>query len=218
MYCSPMQASSTPPSLRERKKQRIRMDLTRATVELALEQGYETTTVEQISARAEVSPRTFFRYFPAKEDVLFGDVPERLETLCRELADVGATDEPIRTVEEVLSRVVLDWTVFDDPWLEAECARLWQEEAAPRRRYIEIILEWEQAIATFLSQQWRLAPDSVRCRLTAMALISATRVALHQATGDTRGRSAATQALDEGWRLLHQGIHDSQLAQDKEAI
>lgn len=214
-----MQPSSPASSLRERKKQRIRMDLTRAAVALAREQGYETTTVEQIAARAEVSPRTFFRYFEAKEDVLFGDTPEQLALLREGLASVGRTDTPISTAKQILRRTVLNWTVFDDPRLEAECARLWREEAAPRRRYIEVILEWEDVIAAFFGQQWNLCADSVRCRLTAMSLIAAARVSLSQ---EVHGRNAAAQSLDDSLRLLHDGIndnhlHDSHSAEKKEA-
>ena len=57
------------PGLRERKKQRTRATLIDAAVELCLEQGYEHTTVDQIAAIAEVSPRTFSRYFATKDAV-----------------------------------------------------------------------------------------------------------------------------------------------------
>lgn len=59
------------PGRRQAHKQRTVRSLQQAALELFAEQGYDTTTTDDISERAGVSPRTFFRYFPTKESVLF---------------------------------------------------------------------------------------------------------------------------------------------------
>ncbi|HTZ12590.1 MAG TPA: TetR family transcriptional regulator [Mycobacterium sp.] len=68
-----MQATDQIPGLRERKKIKTRETIRREAFRLIQENGYAATTVEQIAEAAEVSPSTFFRYFPTKESVVLAD-------------------------------------------------------------------------------------------------------------------------------------------------
>ncbi|MDO3699374.1 helix-turn-helix domain-containing protein, partial [Curtobacterium flaccumfaciens] len=76
-----MPDSATPSELglRDRKRIETRNRIAEAARSLALEQGVDGTTIEQIAARADVSPRTFFNYFESKEDAVLGHTELDLE-------------------------------------------------------------------------------------------------------------------------------------------
>ncbi len=63
---------SVEPGLRERKRAQTSEAIHVAAAELALERGLDATTIDAISERADVSTRTFFNYFPSKEDAVLG--------------------------------------------------------------------------------------------------------------------------------------------------
>ena len=90
-----------PVSLRERKKLATRRQLRRVALELVAERGLANVTVEDIAEAADVSPRTFFNYFPSKEAVLFGGEPDRAAALrdrVARLAPGAPAVEVLRTV------------------------------------------------------------------------------------------------------------------------
>ncbi|MCP2257876.1 transcriptional regulator, TetR family [Streptoalloteichus tenebrarius] len=97
--------------LRERKKNRTRRALADAALRLFVERGFHATTVADIAAAADVSPRTFFGHFRAKEDVAFVPTEERLESFLDGLraAPQGAPllDQLRTAVREVVSETLL---------------------------------------------------------------------------------------------------------------
>ena len=76
-------------------------------MELFDEQGFEGTTAVQIAGRARVTTRTFFRYFPDKEEVLFADAGALNEALVQELSETADVAEPLLAVARTLAG--FDW-------------------------------------------------------------------------------------------------------------
>ena len=91
--------------LRELKKQRTRATLVDVAARLCARQGYERTTVDQIAAAADVSPRTFSRYFPNKEAVIGALMEETSEyvaaALIRQSHDITEHEALVRAHIEV---------------------------------------------------------------------------------------------------------------------
>jgi AcrR family transcriptional regulator len=72
-------------------------------MELFDEQGFEATTAVQIAERARVTTRTFFRYFPDKEEILFADAELLNAALVQELLQTPDLEQPLRAVVRTLA-------------------------------------------------------------------------------------------------------------------
>ena len=155
-------------SLRERKKARTRASIREHALRLFREQGYQATTVEQIAAAAEVSPSTFFRYFPTKEDVVLQDdmdvrMVEKFAAQPPELAPIPAMRAAMRET----------WKSFtDEEWeLIFEGARLSMTVPEVRARAMHEFSRSISAIAAALAQRVGRSPDDLRVRVLAGAVI-----------------------------------------------
>jgi AcrR family transcriptional regulator len=95
-----------PTGLRERKKEKTRRALASAAMRLFAERGYEATTVADIAAAAEVSTRTFFAYFPTKEDVFFAGTQERLDLVRQAFAAHAEALPPLAAMRATLDQII----------------------------------------------------------------------------------------------------------------
>jgi AcrR family transcriptional regulator len=137
--------------LRERKKARTREALRDTAMELFSRQGFDGTTVEEIADACEVSPRTFFRYFPTKEDVLFADADARRERLLACLADQPARMPTFAALEAAMRTLALDYR--DDRAALVARHRILDESPQLQAYKAESQRGWEAAVADALERR-----------------------------------------------------------------
>jgi AcrR family transcriptional regulator len=119
----------------ERNKQRTRRELAEAAARLFLERGYPSTTVQDIVDAADVSPRTFFRYFPCKEDVITAIASTTMDDALDHLSGHDER-ESLRTVLNAMLAASLA-PVSDDPDSARAFQFMLRDTPALRGRWLE---------------------------------------------------------------------------------
>lgn len=91
---------------RENKKKQTRSELIEVAFALIEKQGYQQTTINEIADAVNISPRTFLRYFPTKDDVVVGWLDAIMETLPTTLSTATSSepmvDALMRSAQEML--------------------------------------------------------------------------------------------------------------------
>ncbi|HEY4071753.1 MAG TPA: TetR family transcriptional regulator [Herbaspirillum sp.] len=158
---------------RERKRRETRERIAAAAKKLFLEHGFEGTTIEDITEAADVSKRTFFGYFPSKEDLIFA----WQDTFGDDLANAvlaRAAGEPLAKVAEeaMLSSIAVSMT----PQAIA-LGRLKRETPALCARDHVKFANLEKKLADALLQRAGNNPaEQFRARLLAMVVVGAMRI------------------------------------------
>ncbi|HMM48746.1 MAG TPA: TetR family transcriptional regulator, partial [Miltoncostaeaceae bacterium] len=139
------------PGLRERKKVRTRRRIEAAALELFARDGFDATTVEQIAAAADISARTFFHYFPTKEDVVLADYAERLGRLLAVLEGRPPDEAPWESLRQALRAVASD----QEEKLASMQARLAIMGRAPTVAARSLLIQagWERSLAALLARR-----------------------------------------------------------------
>jgi AcrR family transcriptional regulator len=144
-----------PAGLRERHRRRTAAQLEEVALRLFLERGFDATTVDDIAAAAEVSRRTFFRYFASKEDVLLADHPKRLAELREALAARPPSEPVLTAVRHAL--MSMTGTYKEDRERLLRRAKVMRGTPSLQARSLVLQRNWEETVADAVAQ--RLSVD-----------------------------------------------------------
>jgi AcrR family transcriptional regulator len=196
------------PGLRERRKKLTAEELEAAAYRLFGERGFDNVTVDDIAAEADVSRRTFFRYFASKEDVLLADHFVQLARLREAMADRPA-DEPIVTA---LRNALLSMTVDFEERKEKIIlrGRLMRDTPSLQARSLVHQRLWEEAMQEMVAERLGVDPvTDLRPGVVSAATLAAMRVAFtiwlsSGCEGDLIALTTeALDLLDGGLQHLH---------------
>ena len=191
-------------SLRERKKARTRASIREHALRLFRDQGYDATTVEQIAAAAEVSPSTFFRYFPTKEDVVLRDnlddrMFEAFERQPPSMTPIAALRAAIR--EGIATLTPAEWEEF------REASALGLAVPEVRARMMDELTRTIEAAVDALAKRTGRPRDDLAVRAWAGAVFGVIMAVMGRETyseGNVDMRSF--ERIDEALALLEKGL------------
>jgi AcrR family transcriptional regulator len=201
----PPPGAPRPDGLRERKKARTRASLREHALRLFRDQGYTATTVEQIAAAAEVSPSTFFRYFPTKEDlVLQDDMDTRMvEALGQQPPDLGA----VAAARAAAKQVFASYTAADMDAIR-ETTRLTMTVPEVRARALDEFARTIGVVADAVARRAGRPADDLAVRTVAGAIIGVIMAITLPWEGWTEQANFEDTfaRIDEGLALLEAGL------------
>lgn len=194
-------------TLRQRKKQGTRQRLIATALDLFNERGFDGVTVQDIVDRADVSQRTFFRYFGSKEAVLFADMEELLVVLREAIAQQPHGRPVLQVLQASMRAFVEHWALHrDDHAVRVRVA----ETGAAIATYQRAVLQpqWEEALADDLADHLDVAVD----RDPRPRLLAGVAIAIMSTVGagwiESDQRAEVTALLDQAFAALVDSVRE----------
>jgi AcrR family transcriptional regulator len=169
--------------LRERKRAHARATTIDAALALFAERGYQNVTVADICAEAQIAPRTFFRYFPTKEDLL----AEPSREMAARVETAIATAPPELTEREVITRALREsgHYVIAERQRLTSFFRITQETVLPLSNPFLRLSEREREITRQLARRRSTpSPADWRTRLMVARAVAGFRIWLDDVIAD----------------------------------
>jgi AcrR family transcriptional regulator len=189
-------------SLRDRKKLRTRRLLQEHALRLFAERGYDATTVEDIAAAAEVSPRTFFRYFSSKEAVVLEDEYDPL--LFEEMGRIDPAEPPVTAMRRIIAALLPDIYAEDRGRILAR-SRLIYGTPELASAVTGQLADFERLLAATLAEVHGRSPDDLEARVVASVAVAAMRCAIEQWVA-ADGRPELGELLDQAFGVVERGL------------
>lgn len=195
-------------NLRESKKQRTRAAIQRAALELVERQGYARTTVEQIASAADVSPATFFRYFPTKEGALVFDEYDELLREAGERVPHGLS--PLRMIHHVFR------AGFEPMGTDIQAGTPYTKEMGRRMRVVrsepalraamrDLQEKDKEELSVVVAAMTGRVADDPAVRVTVAAALAAASETMDTWMADG-ARGSLPERLDAAFDLLENGL------------
>jgi AcrR family transcriptional regulator len=191
-------------SLRERKRTKTRLMIQGEAMRVIAENGWENTTVDDIAYAAAISPRTFFRYFPTKEDVVLWD---EYDPIAPDILGARPADEPLVESMRALVFEALGGLYKRDPDALLLRVRLLLSVPELRARLRDAQGEGEQILAAHLAEQRGLQAVALAVQVLAAAFTSTILVALDAWVRDD-GKSDLMALLERALEALAAGLRE----------
>jgi AcrR family transcriptional regulator len=151
--------------LAARKKERTKRQLAEAAADLFYERGYAATTIDDIVTAVDVSPRTFFRYFPTKEDLVVALGTTSLDLFLDALANRPAAESLQVAVGKAIEQsLAAGW---EDTTRVRSFLALLQETPALRARWLEEAYGKRDRMAEVIAERTGTDPTDLRNRIAA---------------------------------------------------
>jgi AcrR family transcriptional regulator len=204
---------TVPTGRREASKQATRTALQAAALRLFAERGYDATTVADIARAANVTHRTFYRYFDGKDGLLADQYLTWLAALRSEIAARPAGEPPMTTVWQAMISAARQ--TGSGTMAAGQVAEEWQR-AGLRRTGIRPLLRLEKEVSAALTARFRAgqaegagdldAADEFRAQVIARVTVATFRSALIRyrellAQGDC-GPGTLSVLLDQAFSIV----------------
>jgi AcrR family transcriptional regulator len=188
--------------LRERKRRETLQRIAETGLRLFAENGYDTTTLEDIAAAADISPRTFFYYFRTKDEILkFWQGSGILDALRPALLAESISQAPLEAVENTLLKLMSRYETEKSVIVD----RIFNSSETLRARKQGIYFGMEITIFEALCELWPQAERRAALRMTAMVSVGAMRLGM-EARRQEDGTRPLAEYLRESFGVLKRQI------------